>query len=146
MLLLCSVSIISHTLTTENAVCVCVDVSHPVGSNSLQSHGLQPTRLLCPWDSPGKNTGVGSHSLVQRVFPTQGLNLGLLHCRQTLYRATREALKCGDKTQTIFRKVICNPKFLDSSNPNARDFPSCPVVKFPCFQFRGCGFDPWSGN
>ena len=35
--------------------------------------------LLCPWSSPGKNTGVGSHSLLQGIFPTQGLNLGLLH-------------------------------------------------------------------
>ena len=38
-----------------------------------------------PWDSPGKNTGVGCHFLLQGIFPTQGLNLGLLHCRQTLY-------------------------------------------------------------
>ena len=38
-----------------------------------------------PWDSPGKNTGVDCHSLLQRIFPTQGLNPGLLHCRQILY-------------------------------------------------------------
>ena len=37
------------------------------------------TRLLCPWDSPGKNTGVGSHSLLQGIFPTQGSNPSLLH-------------------------------------------------------------------
>ncbi|XP_055426747.1 uncharacterized protein LOC129645509 [Bubalus kerabau] len=41
-------------------------------------------RLLCPWDSPGKNTGVGCHALLQRIFPTQGSNPGLLHCRQIL--------------------------------------------------------------
>ena len=45
-----------------------------------------PARLLCPWDSPGKNTGVGCHFLLQGIFPTQGLNPGLPHCRQTLYR------------------------------------------------------------
>ena len=45
---------------------------------------LLPTRLLCPWDSPGKNTGVGCHALLQRIFPTQGSNPGLLHCRQIL--------------------------------------------------------------
>ena len=39
---------------------------------------------LCPWDSPGKNTGVGCHFLLQEIFPTQGLNPGLLNCRQTL--------------------------------------------------------------
>ena len=42
--------------------------------------------LLHPWDFPGKSTGVGCHFLLQRIFPTQGLNLGLPHCRQTLYR------------------------------------------------------------
>ena len=52
--------------------------------NSLRPHGLQPTRLLCPWDFPGKSTGVGCHFLLQGIFPTQGSNLGLLHCRQIL--------------------------------------------------------------
>ena len=49
---------------------------------TLRPHGLQPTMLLCPWNSPGKNTGVGSLSL---LFPAQGLNLSLLHFRQILY-------------------------------------------------------------
>ena len=43
----------------------CVYVSSSVLSNSLQPHGLGPTRLLCPWNSPGKNTGVGCHFLLQ---------------------------------------------------------------------------------
>ena len=42
-------------------------------------------RLPCPWDSPGKNTGVGYHAPLQGIFLTQGLNLHLLHCRQILY-------------------------------------------------------------
>ena len=41
--------------------------------------------LLCPWDSPGKNTGMDCHFLLQRIFPTQGSNPGPLHCRQILY-------------------------------------------------------------
>ena len=54
---------------------------------------LQPTRLLYPWDSPGKYTGVGCHVLLQGIFPTQGMNPGLPHCRQILYLlTTREAL------------------------------------------------------
>ena len=54
-------------------------------SDSLQPHGLQPTtRLLHPWDFPGKSTRVDCHFLLQRIFPTQGSNLGLLHCWQTL--------------------------------------------------------------
>ena len=49
-------------------------------------HGLWPSRLLCPWDSLGKNTGVDCHFLLQGIFPTtQGSNLGLWHCRQILY-------------------------------------------------------------
>ena len=45
----------------------------------LQPHGLQSTRLLCLWDFPGKNTGVGCHFLLQGIFLTQGSNLCLLH-------------------------------------------------------------------
>ena len=41
--------------------------------------------LFCPWDFPGKNTEVGSHSLLQQIILTQGSNLSLLHCRQLLY-------------------------------------------------------------
>ena len=43
------------------------------------------SQVLCPWDSLDKNTGVGSHSLLQGIFRTQGLNLGLLYYRQILY-------------------------------------------------------------
>ena len=45
----------------------------------LWPHGLWPNRLLCPWDFPGKNTGVGCHFLLQGIFLTQGSNLHLLH-------------------------------------------------------------------
>jgi len=57
-------------------------------SDSSQPYGLQLTRLLCPWDSLGMNTGVGCHALFQGIFLTQGSNpdlLWLLHCRQILY-------------------------------------------------------------
>ena len=59
--------------------------SRSVMSNSLWPHGLRPTTLLHPWDFPGKNTRVGCHFLLQRIFPTQGSNLSLPHCRQSLY-------------------------------------------------------------
>ena len=45
----------------------------------------KPTRLLCPSDSPGQNTGVGCHFLLQWIFPTQGSSPDLLHCRKILY-------------------------------------------------------------
>ena len=46
--------------------------------------------LYSPCNSPGQNTGVGSHSLLQEIFPTQGLNPGLPHCRQTLYQLSHK--------------------------------------------------------
>ena len=70
-------------------------VSCSVMSDSLQLHGLYSDRLLCPWDSPGKNTGVGSHSLLQRIFPTQGLNPSFLHCREILSCLSHQKALCG---------------------------------------------------
>ena len=64
--------------------------SRSVVSDSLRPHGLQPTRLLRPWDFPGKSTGVGCCFLLQEIFPTQGLNLGLPHCRQMLYHLSHQ--------------------------------------------------------
>ena len=49
-----------------------------VVSDSLRPHGLQPTSFLCPWDSPGKNTGVRCHFLLQSIFATQGWDPSLL--------------------------------------------------------------------
>ena len=59
-------------------MCICV-FSCSVLSDSLRPHGLYSTRLLCPWDFPGKNAGTGFHFLLQRIFLTQGLNPHLLH-------------------------------------------------------------------
>ena len=59
-------------------------------SNSLWPHGRQLARFLCPWHFPGKNTGVCCHFLLQGIFPTQGLNLGLLHCWQILYQVNHQ--------------------------------------------------------
>ena len=63
---------------------VCAWKVASVVSDSLRP-SLQPTWLLGPWASPGKNTGVGCHFLFQGIFLTQGLNPGLLHCRWILY-------------------------------------------------------------
>ena len=54
-------------------------------SDSLWLHGL-----YSPWNSPGQNTGVGSLSLLQGIFPTQGSNQGLLHCRWILYQLSHK--------------------------------------------------------
>ena len=69
-------------------VCIRAQSVTSVMSNSLRPFRLWPAKLLCPWDSPGKNTVVGCHALLQGIFMTQGLNphlLQLLHSRQILY-------------------------------------------------------------
>ena len=55
--------------------CACSNLSSvaSVTSDSSRPHGLQPTRLLCPWDSPGRNTGVACHSLLQGDLPDPGI-------------------------------------------------------------------------
>ena len=59
-------------------VCVCAHMHTLCHIQLLRPHGLWPTRLLCPWDSPGKNTGVGCHFILYGIFLTQGLNPCLL--------------------------------------------------------------------
>ena len=71
-----------------NVTCVCMCVYQV--SNSLRPHGLQPARLLCPWDTPGKNTGVGCLFLLQGIFLTQGSSPCLLHRRQILYHLSHQ--------------------------------------------------------
>ena len=73
----------SH-LTSCSGPCLFCE-SGSVVSNSLQLHGL-----YSPWNSPDQNTGVGGLSLLQGIFPTQGLNPGLPHCRQILYQLSHK--------------------------------------------------------
>ena len=65
--------------------CCCCFFTQTSESFSVISDSLQPHGLYRPWNSPGQNTGVGSLSLLQGIFPTQGLSPGLLHYRQSLY-------------------------------------------------------------
>ena len=59
-------------------------------SRSVMSHSLRPHGLYSPWNSPGQNTGVGTLPLLQGIFPTQGWNWDLLHCRQILYQLSQK--------------------------------------------------------
>ena len=85
----------------------------PVMSNSLRPH-----RLYRPGDSPGQNTGVGSLSLLQGVLPTQGSNLGCLHCRQILYQLGHQG------SRRILEWVAC-PFCRGSSRPRDWTRVSC---------------------
>ena len=95
-------------------------------SNSLRPHGLQPTRLLCPWNFPDKNTGAGCHFLLQGIFPTQVSNLGLPLYRQMLYRLSHQGSPCMlynvyikvymQSSVTLFKDTItCLPNIYFSS-------------------------------
>ena len=74
--------ILTQQMFVEHQLCAkCMDLvwECSVVSDSLWPHELPPARLLCPWDFPGENTGMDCHFLLQRIFPTQGLNPHLWH-------------------------------------------------------------------
>ena len=80
--------------------------SHSVVSDSLQPHGL-----YSPWNSPGQNTGVGSLSFLQGIFPTQGSNPGLLHCRWFLYQLShKECLRILEWVAYPFSSRTSQPR------------------------------------
>ena len=89
-----------------------------VVSNSLQPHGLHS-----PWNSTGQNIGVGSLYLLQGIFPTQGSNSGLLHCRQILYQLSHKG-----SPRTL--EWVAYPLSSGSSQPRNRTGVSCVAGRF----------------
>ena len=79
--------------------------SHSGMSDCLWPQELWHTRLLHPWDFPGKSAGVGCHFLLQRIFPTQRPNPGLPHCRETFYCLSHQASLQNVKGPLIFLLV-----------------------------------------
>ena len=126
-------------------------LSHSVMSNSLQPHGLQPSRFLCSWNSPDKNTGVGCHLLFQGIFLTQGLNPGPLHCRQILIWATRkESYYCHQNTVLNIFIHHLPPKFPESifnQGPLTHaPRPSCHCCAFYLYKFVFSGYFIYTYN
>ena len=75
----------------ENNPCnLRLQVSWVKWKSSVMSNSLQPHDLHSPWNSPGQNTGVHRCSLLQGIFPAQGSNPGLQHCRQILYQLSHQ--------------------------------------------------------
>ena len=94
-------------------------------SDSVRPHGLQPARLLCPWDSLGKNTAVGCHFLLQETFLTEESNpylLRLLHGRRVFY-------PLGSPSQRLVYGILCSPRGLIHTL-------SCLQVKFYIFKME----------
>ena len=77
--------------------------SRLVVSNSLRPHGLYSL-----WNSPGQNAGVGNLSLLQEIFPTQGLNPRLPHCRQILYQVShkRKSKNTGVGSLSLLQRLF----------------------------------------
>ena len=95
-----------------------------------------PTRLLCPWDSPGKNTGVGCHSLLQGIFLTQGLNPHLLHLLP--WQAGSLSLappgKCLD--------IIHRPENIKRHEKGSSCFPCVSLAESPCLPSQVFQYTP----
>ena len=96
-------------------------------SCSVMSSCLWPHGLYSPWTSPGQNTGVGSLSLLQGIFPTQGWNPGLLHCRKSHQRTRNQWTNMESHFFLFF------PPFLYENLKVSRD-----ASFFFFFFFRGC--------
>ena len=86
--------------------------------NKLSSESQSCLTLCDPWNSPGQNTGVSSHSLLQGIFPTQRSNPGLPHCRQILYQL-------GHKGSPRILEWVACPFSSGSSRPRNRTRVSC---------------------
>ena len=94
------------------------NISHPVLLSSATPWTV--AQLLCPWGFPGKDTGVGSHSLLQGVFLTQESNTGLPHCRQILYCLSHQGsptFKIAAAKSLQSCPTLCNP--IDGSPPGS---------------------------
>ena len=102
-------------------------LSRSVVSDSLRPYGLQPVKLLYPWNSLGKNTGVNSHFLLQGIFLTQRLNPGLPYCRQILYHLSHrkshifsDSFPLSDQIRSVTQSC---PTLCDSMNHSTPGLP-----------------------
>ena len=105
--------------------------------DSFRHCGVQPARLLCPWDSPGKNTGVGTYSLLQGIFTTRRSKPDLQDCRQILYHLSHQ----GNPFQPLY---LAGFPGKGRCRPTPRGQVSAPFTYFmgSVFEDRiGCGRD-----
>ena len=145
----------SPSEVSRETFCLCLPscclllFSHSVMSDSLRPHGLSPTRLLCPWHFPGKSTGVSCHFLLQGIFPTQGSNPCLLHCRRILHRwATRKAHLLVSHVPNIWGPLLWKRVAIHSSWVTVSSH--CLHIVFPlvhvCFSVQIFSFEKFTGR
>ena len=113
-----------------------------------------PPGSLCSWTSSGKNTGVGSHSLLQEIFLNQGLNLGLPHYRQILYRLSHQGTPIVRIGLKLLNEWIFNAFFsllyvfrasniLEIVSPSPLSSGSCASWFTPNLPCLGFGYEIW---
>ena len=96
--------------------CMCMYVCLVTQSCQILCDSTDCSPPGCSWNSPGKNTAVGCHFLLQGIFPIQGSNSGLLHCRQILYHWSHQISPYNKHNKCLF-------------NQNGGDSPGDPMVK-----------------
>ena len=107
----------------------------PVPHLSLKVAQSCPTlwpHELCPWSSPGKNTGVGSHSLFHRIFLTQRSNLCLLYCRQILYHLSHQGSPRMDPVFTL----LSIPSATALAHVSSADLQNCSIWSHVAIQIK----------
>ena len=109
-------------------------------SLSVVSDSLQPHELYGPWNSPGQNTGVGSLSLLQGIFPTQGSNPGLPHCRQILYQLGHQGSLKWEFQSVQFSRSVMSDSLWPHGMQHAR--PPCPSLT-PRVYSNSCPLSRW---
>ena len=95
--------------------CCCCCYAAAVVSDSVRPHRRQPSRLPRPWDSPGKNTGVACHFLLQGFFPTEGLNPNQLFLGNSIYPTA--ALRLLGSAPNSQSQGMAQPIWLLRSSP-----------------------------
>ena len=114
-------------------------ISNNQWSRSVVSDSLRPHGLHSRWNSPGQNTGVGNLSLLQGIFPTQGSNPSLPHCRWILYQLSHKGRpKLGVKLLISFSKKL-SLSWISSSRKTTRTFSS--VQSLSCVRLFAT---PWT--
>ena len=125
----------------QTPTCPCsryTELSRSVIPKSLRPHGLQPTRLLCPWDFPGKNTGVGCRFCLQGIFRTQGWNSYLLHwqagslslrnCGGTSYLSHEKAVFYSNTLRSKCLTCVKSNEIFSTSFLNINGQPALPDI------------------
>ena len=117
-------NIVSCAYTVGPGCLSILDIESEGETHSVMSHSLRPHGLYSPWNSLGQNTGVGSLSLLQGIFPTQGSNPGLPHCGKILCQLSH-------KGSRRILEWVAYPFSSGSSQPRNRNRVSCIAGRLP---------------